>query len=98
MHPVSSLNITCSDPKNEHEIEVGDLLGDYENHYDEIDTYSVICKAFKKASSKYGTIILDMKKDGYNQREISKKLGLSKSHISRIIRKAYQIYKKEVNK
>ena len=98
MHPVSSLNITCSDPKNEHEIEVVYLLGDYENRYDEVDTYSVICKAFKKASSKYGTIILDMKKDGYSQREISKKLGLSKSHISRIIRKAYQIYKEEVGK
>ena len=98
MHPVSSLNITCSDPKNEHEIEVVDLLGDPENHYNVVDTYSDVHKAFLKASLKYGTIILDMKKDGYSQREISKKLGLSKSHISRIIRKAYQIYKKEVSK
>ena len=96
MHNISSLNTICSDPKNEHEIEVVDLLGDPENRYDAVDTYSAIRKAFKKAHSKYGIIILEMKKDGYNQREISTMLDISKSHVSRIINKAYQIYKKEI--
>lgn len=96
MHAVSSLNTICSDPKNEHEIEVVDLLGDPENHYNVVDTYSAVHKAFLKASSKYGIIILEMKKEGYNQREISAILGISKSHVSRIICKAYQIYKKEI--
>ena len=60
--------------------------------FDILEIEQLLNKSFLKASNKYGLDILILLHLGLNKREIGKRLNLSRVHVSRIIKKAKDIY------
>ena len=60
--------------------------------FDILEIEQLLNKSFMKASNKYGLDILILLHLGLNKLEIGRQLNLSRTHVSRIIKKAKDIY------
>lgn len=60
--------------------------------FDILETEQLLNKSFSKASKKYGLDILRLLHLGLNQLEIGRRLNLTQSYVSSIIKKAKDIY------
>ena len=90
--PYESLNfpIYCSD--NGIDTELIDIVPDNNDVLDSVEFYDMLYYAFQEANPDYGLKILSFKLQGLKQSEISERIGICQSFVSKIISKAKNIY------
>lgn len=72
--------------------ELLELIPNGSEPYLECEMMFDACNAYKKASKKYGLDILNLLIQGYTQKEIADKIGISQSFVQKLITKALYIY------
>lgn len=89
---VVSLDYVIFDEHNDKKY-LSDIISYDHDNFEESQLIEDLLKAFNEANEDYGVDILKLKLLGYKQIEIGNILGMNQSYVSRIIAKAYKIYK-----